>query len=171
MDVKSIDALTAKDWLDKNEAILIDVREPAEYAAENISGSTLCSLSKVCFSNIPSTKKKIIIHCQKGFRGINACQKLLSENNDFLVYNIEGGIEAWKEAGFDTEKGQNKVIPLNRQVQLTIGVFVLFFSSMAYFVDNIYALGSAFFGLGLINAGITGWCGLGKFIAKMPWNQ
>ena len=25
--------------------------------------------------------------------------------------------------------------------------------------------------LGLMNAGITGWCGLAKFMAKMPWNK
>lgn len=31
--IKSVDVKTAKEWLNKNEAILIDVREPGEYAA------------------------------------------------------------------------------------------------------------------------------------------
>jgi hypothetical protein len=26
-------------------------------------------------------------------------------------------------------------------------------------------------GLGLINAGVTGWCGMAMLLAKMPWNR
>jgi len=26
-------------------------------------------------------------------------------------------------------------------------------------------------GLGLMNAAVTGWCGMAKFLAIMPWNQ
>jgi hypothetical protein len=26
-------------------------------------------------------------------------------------------------------------------------------------------------GLGLINAGATGWCGMAMLLAKMPWNR
>jgi hypothetical protein len=26
-------------------------------------------------------------------------------------------------------------------------------------------------GAGLVNAGITDWCGMGLFLAKMPWNK
>lgn len=171
MTVKHIDANTAKQWLDNNEAILIDVREPAEHAWQKITGAQLHPLGSICYSNIPQTDKKILIHCQKGMRGSNACQKLIAENDALEVYNIEGGIEAWQQAGLPVESSGKKVLPLDRQVQLTIGLSVLTFGLLGYFVNPAFALGAAFFGAGLANAGLTGWCGLAKLMAKMPWNQ
>lgn len=95
MTVKTIDATTAKQWLEDDEAILIDVREPNEHAAQKIEGAQLHPLGSICCGSLPQTDKKIIIHCQKGVRGNNACQKLLSENASLDLYNLEGGIEAW----------------------------------------------------------------------------
>lgn len=171
MTVQNIDVHTAKQWLDNNEAILIDVREPAEHASQKITGSTLHPVGSICCSSIPQTDKKILIHCQKGMRGSNACRKLMTENEALEVYNIEGGIEAWQQAGFAVESSGKKILPLDRQVQLTIGLSVLTFGLLGYFVNPAFALGAAFFGAGLTNAGLTGWCGLGKLMAKMPWNQ
>ena len=171
MTIKHIDVSTAKQWLDNDEAILIDVREPAEHAAQKIPDAALHPVGSICCSGIPQTDKKILIHCQKGMRGSNACQKLMAENGALEVYNIEGGIEAWKQAGLPVESSGNKVLPLDRQVQLTIGLSVLILGLLGYFVDSVFALGTAFFGAGLTNAGLTGWCGLAKLMAKMPWNQ
>ena len=103
MKVKTVDATTAKQWLDKNQAILIDVREPAEYASKKISGAELHPVGSISVNDIPQTDKKILIYCQKGARGSNACQKLMTENEALEVYNIEGGIEAWQQAGLATE--------------------------------------------------------------------
>ena len=171
MSVQNIDVATAKQWLDKNEAILIDVREPAEHAAQKIPDAELHPVSSICCSGIPQTDKKILIHCQKGMRGSNACQKLMAENESLEVYNIEGGIEAWQQAGFAVESSGKKMLPLDRQVQLTIGLSVLTFGLLGYFANPAFALGAAFFGAGLTNAGLTGWCGLAKLMAKMPWNR
>lgn len=171
MTIKHIDVSTAKQWLDNDEAILIDVREPAEHAAQKIPDAALHPVGSICCSGIPQTEKKILIHCQKGMRGSNACQKLMAENEALEVYNIEGGIEAWQQAGLPVESSGNKVLPLDRQVQLTIGLSVLILGLLGYFVDPAFALGTAFFGAGLTNAGLTGWCGLAKLMAKMPWNQ
>lgn len=168
----NIDAKTAKNWLERGEATLIDVREPAEHAAAHIKGALLKPLGNICCSALPKTEQKIIIHCQKGARGEKACQKLLAEQQDGLeLYNLEGGIEAWKEAGLSIESSGKKHLPLNQQVQLTIGLGVLTFSLLAYFMHPAFALGAAFFGAGLTNAGLTGWCGLGLLMAKMPWNR
>lgn len=171
MTVQNIDVHTAKQWLDKNEAILIDVREPAEHAFQKIIGSALHPVGSICCSGIPETDKKILIHCQKGMRGSNACQKLMTENEALEVYNIKGGIEAWQQAGFPVEISGKKILPLDRQVQLTIGLSVLTFGLLGYFVNPVFALGAAFFGAGLTNAGLTGWCGLARLMAKMPWNR
>lgn len=170
MTVKTIDAATAKNWLEQDEAVLIDVRESAEHASSRIPEAQLHPVGSICCGALPDTGKKIIIHCQKGMRGRNACEKLLTENAALEVYNMEGGIEAWAQAGFPIAQGEKKVLPLDRQVQLVIGLSVLVFSLLAYFADPVFALGAAFFGAGLTNAGLTGWCGLARLMAKMPWN-
>ncbi len=103
MNVKTVDVTTAKQWLDKDQAILIDVREPAEYALQKIVGAALYPVGSISVNSIPQTDKKILIYCQKGARGSNACQKLMTENEELEVYNIEGGIEAWHQAGLATE--------------------------------------------------------------------
>lgn len=171
MTIKTIDALTAKAWLDEGKALLIDVREPAEYASQKIAGAASKPLGSICCGNLPETDKKIIIHCQRGMRGENACNKLISENNALEIYNLEGGIEAWQRVGLPIEQGGHKILPLDRQVQLTIGLSVLTFGLLGYAVNPAFALGAAFFGAGLTNAGLTGWCGLAKLMARMPWNR
>jgi len=171
MTIKNIDAPTLKKWLDNQEAVLIDVREPAEHKTANIPDSILKPSGSICCGDIPDLGKKIVLHCQKGMRGNSACQKLVGENSDLEVYNLEGGIEAWQQAGFPTGTHGGKTLPLDRQVQLTIGSSVLLFSLLAYFVNPIFSLAAAFFGAGLVNAGLTGWCGLAKLMAKMPWNR
>lgn len=171
MTIKNINAYTAKQWLDSGEAILIDVREPAEHAAQKIAGAMLRPVGAICCDAIPKTNKKIIIHCQKGIRGDNACRKLLAENSNLDVYNLEGGIETWEQAGFSLKSTAKPILPLDRQVQLTIGLSVLTFSLLGYFAHPIFTFGAALFGAGLINSGLTGWCGLARLMMKMPWNQ
>lgn len=171
MTIKQIDAKTAKTWLDANDAILIDVREPAEYASQKIPGAILHPVGSISANDLPKTDKKILIHCQRGRRGNTACEKLFTENSGLDLYNIEGGIEAWQQAGLPIVSSERNILPLDRQVQLTMGVSVLVFSLLAYFVAPIFALGAAFFGAGLANAGLTGRCGLATLIAKMPWNK
>ncbi len=171
MEVKNINVQQAKQWLDQNEAILIDVREPAEHASQKIPDATLYPLAGICCGGLPKTDKKILIHCQKGMRGSNACQKLMAEDAALEVYNIEGGIEAWRQAGMPVENGDKKILPLDRQVQLTMGLSLLAFGVLGYFVNPSFSLGAVFIGAGLTNAGLTGWCGLARLMAKMPWNR
>lgn len=170
MTITQINANTAKEWLDQQNAILLDVREPVEYATEHIPGALLCPVDSVGCHALPETDATIIIHCQKGMRGEQACQKLTADSDALHVYNIEGGIEAWRRAGLPVEGSGSGRMPLARQVQLTIGLSVLLFSVLGYAIDPAFSLGAAFFGAGLTNAGLTGWCGLAKLMAKMPWN-
>ena len=102
---KSIDARTANSWLQSDEAIIIDVREPGEHALIHIPGSTLIPVGAIENGKLPSLDgRKLIIHCMMGKRGGAACEKLLSGNPDLEVYNLEGGILAWQDAGFKVVK-------------------------------------------------------------------
>lgn len=106
MTIKTIDPITAHEWLSNQEAIVIDVREPAEYKEVHIAGAHLIPVGSIAINQLPATakNKKIIIHCKFGKRGGQACEKLLQENQHLEIYNIEGGITAWENAGFPVEK-------------------------------------------------------------------
>jgi rhodanese-related sulfurtransferase len=104
MGFKTINSATLKTWLDSGDAVLVDVREPAEYNEVNIPHSVLSPLGEISCSNIPIEDKKIVIHCLKGGRGQKACEKLLAENEALELYNLEGGITAWIEAGLPVKR-------------------------------------------------------------------
>ena len=136
MTVKNIDAKTLKKWLENNEAILIDVREPSEHEAEKISGSNLLPLAKICKSSLPKYEnKKLVLHCRSGKRSTSACQKLLGEDSALEIYNLEGGISAWSVEGCEIETSGKFFLPLDRQVQLTIGLGVFVASILGYLLS------------------------------------
>ena len=94
----NIDVEEAHEMLEKNpdRIILLDVRTEGEYAAEYIPGAI--SIPK----NVLETKldeldnsKMIIVYCKSGGRSRTASETLAQ--HDFSVYNMLGGINAWKE--------------------------------------------------------------------------
>lgn len=155
----------------QGEAQLIDVREPGEFSSKHIEGATLLPLGKITANDLPKTDKKIIIYCLRGGRGSSACTKLIDEDSTLTIYNVEGGITAWEQAGFPVKIGHRKVLPLDRQVQLTIGTAVFLGSAATYFIDPNFLIIPAFFGAGLTFAGASGFCGLARVMAMMPWNK
>lgn len=172
MSPKTIDVKTLKAWLDNHEAVLVDVREPAEYAAEKITGATLLPLGKVNKASLPPfAGKKLVIHCRKGGRGGSACEKLLAEDPALEIYNLEGGIEAWNAAGLTVAYSGKPFLPLDRQVQLTIGLLLIAASILGTAFSPAWFLLTGTIGGGLTVAGITGFCGLARIMARMPWNQ
>jgi rhodanese-related sulfurtransferase len=84
---------------------------------------------------------------------------------------VEGGTLGWAEAGLPVNRGETKVISLERQVRIAAGALVLGGVLLARFLDPAFIWLSGFIGAGLVFAGITDWCGMGMLIAKAPWNQ
>lgn len=176
MEIKTIDAITLKGWLDTNEAVLVDVREPAEYRAEKIPGAVSIPLSaipdKSCCSLVPKTDKKIVLQCLGGKRSAMACEKFIKDAGDNRqFYNLAGGINSWKELGLATVSGEKKIIPIDRQAQIGAGLVVLLGLLLGATVNSGFLWLSAFVGCGLIFAGVTGTCLLALLLAKMPWNK
>ena len=150
---------------------LVDVREPVEYAEERINGAKLIPLGQLekRVSEIDQGAP-VIVMCRSGKRGMEALQKLQARG--FTGgRNLEGGILAWKAAGFPVDTSGKKVIPLMQQVQLTIGLGVLSGAILAITVNPNWVFLCAFCGAGLTMAGSTGWCGLAILMSKMPWNR
>ena len=168
--IKTINPKDAKEKIDSKSAILVDVREDFEHKAENIDGAKLHPLSEISLSKIAHNNLPIILHCRSGKRSQDACKKILSEDPSIQIYSLDGGIEAWKNAGFSVNKSIS-IIPIERQAQIGAGILTLLGVLLGTFVNNIFYVIPAFTGSGLIFAGVTGWCGLGIFLSKMPWNK
>ncbi len=168
--IKTVDCATLKSWMDKGEAVLLDVREPAEHASEAIPGAILLPMGQLSSNALPPLSgRKLVVHCRKGGRGSRACEQLAAENID--IYNLEGGIEGWVAAGLPVKSGDSKMLPLDRQVQLAVGLIILIGSLLGYLVAPLFFLLTGLIGCGLIFAGLTGVCTLAMLLAKMPWNQ
>jgi rhodanese-related sulfurtransferase len=84
---------------------------------------------------------------------------------------VDGGIEAWKKAGLPVLRDTGQPIEMQRQVQIAAGVLVLLGVVLGYFASPAFYGISAFVGAGLTFAGISGWCGMAKLLALMPWNR
>lgn len=82
----------------KDDIVIIDVREPHEHEAFNIGG-TLIPL-KYIFENIAliNKDKPVVIYCQKGVRSQLAIQRLQQKFNYNNLINLSGGMEAWKKS-------------------------------------------------------------------------
>ncbi len=173
MAIKYIDAKTLKAWMEGDKAVIVDVREPAEYSYERIHGSFLVPLGSLNKGMLPKlTKgKKLVIHCNTGRRGNNACEKLVAEDPELEIYNLKGGITAWAEAGYPVISSGKLFIPIERQFQITLGTIVFIGTLLTYFVSPWFMLFTGFIGAGLICAGFTGFCSLTYLISRMPWNQ
>ena len=97
--MQTITAAELKDRLDSGtlNALLIDVREEAEWQIVNIPQAKLVPLQTIP-SYAPNLPKdmEIIIHCKAGMRSARACEYLMSigfEN----VTNVEGGMDAFQK--------------------------------------------------------------------------
>jgi hypothetical protein len=54
---------------------------------------------------------------------------------------------------------------------IAAGSLVLLGVLLGQFIASGFYVVPAFVGAGLTFAGITGWCGMAKFLAFMPWNR
>lgn len=169
--------VTPKDlakWLKSGAVVLVDVREAAEYRSQHIKDAKNLPLSQVTIDNehMPEhDHKRLVLHCQSGRRSMMACEKLISEKVPYDIWNLEGGMNAWKQAGLDIIASGRKLLPMEQQVHLTIGLMVIVGMLLGSLVSYWWFLLPVIAGLGLINSGLTGWCGLMKLMAKMPWNR
>ena len=166
--MKTIYPKELHELITNNEVVIVDVREPFEHRSCHIKDSTLIPSSSFDKTKIPKAdNKKIVIHCKNGRRSSMVIDKIRDKD----CYNLEGGIDAWITEGFDVKKSSKKHLPLDRQVQLTIGTMLVLSFLLIYFININFALIILLVGCGLNFAGLTGFCGLAIVLAKAPWNK
>ncbi|MEJ2750080.1 MAG: rhodanese-like domain-containing protein [Anaerolineae bacterium] len=99
----TVDVATVAAIMNRDDVVLIDVREQAEYDEGHIPNITLIPLATVPdnLDKIP-TDKTVIVTCHSGNRSGQATEYLRQQGFD-NVHNMEGGIVAWEAAGYPVE--------------------------------------------------------------------
>jgi rhodanese-related sulfurtransferase len=105
----NVNVTQAKEMIDRGEVFILDVRTPEEYASGHIKNSTLLAVQDIPANELDiklkelPKDKKILVYCRSGRRSATASTILV--NNGFSqVYNMQGGIADWMNAGYETVK-------------------------------------------------------------------
>ncbi|NJL47517.1 MAG: rhodanese-like domain-containing protein [Leptolyngbyaceae cyanobacterium SM2_5_2] len=171
MQLQAINAQTLHQGLQNNSILLVDVREPAEYATERIPDAVLQPLSRFNSEQLrPTAGKQLVLYCQSGNRSAKAAQQCLAAGFP-TVAHLQGGIPTWKNAGYAVEKDKNSPISLFRQVQIVAGSLVLIGTILGAVVSPGFLVLSGFVGAGLVFAGLTNTCAMAMLLARLPYNQ
>ncbi|NMH87899.1 rhodanese-like domain-containing protein [Flavivirga algicola] len=103
--IKIVSPKETRMLLEEETIQFIDVRTPKEFDKGHIKGAqNIDYLSGRFNSEVEKLDKTkpVILYCRSGKRSAKSSKKLL--NAGFAeIYDLEGGIIKWKEAGFETK--------------------------------------------------------------------
>jgi rhodanese-related sulfurtransferase len=80
----------------KEDFQLIDVRETFEYEMSNLSGLNIPLAGLLLEADQISKDKPVIMQCRSGARSAAAVNQLEQQLGFTNLYNLKGGILAWK---------------------------------------------------------------------------
>jgi len=165
-----ISAQDLADQLGSRGVTVIDVREPMEYASGHIAGSLNVPLARLHQADLP--QGPLVLVCQSGNRSAKGVRTLLERGgNSHPISDLEGGLPSWQQAGLPVRRLANAPLPLMRQVQIAAGSLVLLGLILSHVAGPDWILLSWFVGAGLVFAGVSGFCGMARLLALMPWNR
>ena len=154
---------------------MLDVRTPAEFAECHVQGAKLAPLDvldpkKAADALKPAPGASIYLLCKGGGRATKAAEQFLAAGIQNVTV-VTGGTDACVAAGVAVARGGKAGIPLDGQVRIAIGTFVLAFWLLARFVHPNFTYLVLFMAAGLIFSGVSGFCGMAILLGKAPWNQ
>jgi rhodanese-related sulfurtransferase len=106
--VKAVSATELPQLLNHEDAVVIDVCEPAEFRNGHIPGAINIPLGQIEESTrkLEKYRKKgtpLVVSCQSGNRSSKGAAKLRKLEFD-KVYTLNGGITAWRKENLPVEK-------------------------------------------------------------------
>jgi rhodanese-related sulfurtransferase len=166
---RSISAHDLAEQLANQGITVIDVREPMEYASGHIAGSLNVPLSRLHQADLPQGPLALV--CQSGQRSAEGINRLLDRGYAHPLVDLAGGFPTWEQAGYPVRKLKNAPLPLMRQVQIAAGSLILLGLILSNTVAPAWIALTWFVGAGLTFAGVSGFCGMARLLALMPWNR
>ena len=113
MAVEKIDVNSAQEYVAQHEnAVIVDVRTPAEYEMSHITGAMNVNVQDDDFESMVAAldkDKTYLVHCTRNpdngrsSRALETLQSLGFKN----LYSLEGGYVAWKEAELPLTEAEN----------------------------------------------------------------
>jgi len=152
---------------------LIDVRTLMEFYEVHAVGALCVPLDTLNPKAIMESRgaranEPLYIICRSGGRSLQACT--FFEQAGFPnVVSIEGGTLEWEKAGLPVNRGQKKMISIDRQVRILSGLLTLAGALLAT-VSLWFLIVPALVGTLLTFAGLSNRCGMGLLLSKAPWN-
>jgi rhodanese-related sulfurtransferase len=90
--------------INREDASIIDVRDPGEYGAGHIIGARNVPLARLEGGELPKRKDRpVIVYCDTGERAGKAIGALKKQGFERVV-NLSGGLRAWQQAGLPVER-------------------------------------------------------------------
>ena len=91
--------------INREDALLVDVREPGEFGAGHILGARNVPLARIDGSGDLAKRKDkpVIVYCEGGERAAKAAAALRKLGFSRVV-NLNGGLPAWQQAGLPIQK-------------------------------------------------------------------
>jgi len=104
----AVTAVQATQLINREDALVVDVREPAEYGAGHILGAKSAPLARLEAGEVPAElskrkAKSIVLYCERGDRADKAVAALRKQGFEKVVA-LSGGIAGWRQAGLPVEK-------------------------------------------------------------------
>ena len=162
---------TVEERVRQGHALLIDIREDDEFARRHVSGALSRPLSRFEAVALPEMAgTDVIFTCRSGMRTAANADRLAApvSGNAFV---LEGGLDGWERAGLPVEANRKAPLEMIRQVQIAAGSLVLLGAILGWLVAPPFFALSAFVGAGLVSAGVSGFCGMARVLALLPWNR
>lgn len=104
--IKEVDTLGAMNLINRQNALVLDVREQSEYDSGRIINSRLISLGKLKerIGELEKYRERpVVVVCRSGARSASATA-LLNKQGFAQVYTLTGGVLAWQKANLPLEK-------------------------------------------------------------------
>jgi rhodanese-related sulfurtransferase len=152
-------------------AVLVDIREPDEFARRHVPGALSRPLSALQSAHLKlDPARDVVFTCRTGMRTGANCERLSAQVAG-EAFVLEGGVDAWAAAGLPVAEDRKAPLEILRQVQLTAGGLVVAGVALGLAVHPAFFALAGFIGAGLMFAGATGSCGMARMLAWAPWNR
>jgi rhodanese-related sulfurtransferase len=147
----------------RDGAVLVDIRGEDEHRRLHIPGALLVPLDRLEAEMPKLDGRKVIFHCRSGLRTeANAARLAACAPGE--AFNLAGGLDGWRKAGFPVAEDRKQPLEIMRQVQIVAGTLILAGVVLGSAVSPGFYLLSGFVGFGLLMAGITGFCGMARLL-------